>query len=51
MFRIGGSRLTIARLLSAEIAIILAISAALCATLMLTVNQYSGDLVRALFIR
>jgi putative ABC transport system permease protein len=51
VFRIGGSRLTIARLLSAEIAIILVISAALCATLMLTVNQYSGDLVRALFIR
>ena len=51
VFRIGGSRLTIARLLSAEIAIILVISAALCTTLMLTVNQYSGDLVRALFIR
>ncbi len=51
VFRIGGSRLTIARLLSAEIVIIMVISAALCAILMLWVNQYSGDLVRVLFIR
>jgi putative ABC transport system permease protein len=51
VFRIGGSRLTIARLLVAEIAIIVAASAVLCGVVMLAVNHYSGDLVRALFIR
>jgi putative ABC transport system permease protein len=51
VFRIGGSRLTIARLLVAEIAIIVAASAVVCAAVMLAVNQYSGELVRALFIR
>jgi len=51
VFRIGGSRLTIARLLIAEIAIIVSASALLCGVVMLAVNQYSGDLVRALFIR
>jgi len=51
VFRIGGSRLIIARLLGAEIAIIVAVSAVLCAAMTVGVNQYSGDLVRALFIR
>jgi putative ABC transport system permease protein len=51
VFRIGGSRLTIARLLGAEIAIIVAASAVLCAVVVVAVNQYSGDLVRTLFIR
>jgi putative ABC transport system permease protein len=51
VFRIGGSRGTIARLLVAEMALILAASAVLCAATMLAVNQYSSDLVRALFIR
>jgi len=51
VFRIGGSRLTIVRLLGAEIAIIVAVSGVLCAVIMVAVNQYSGDLVRALFIR
>lgn len=51
VFRIGGNRLTIARLLVAEIAIIVAASAVLCGVVMLAVNHYSGDLVRALFIR
>jgi putative ABC transport system permease protein len=50
VFRIGGSRLTIARLLVAEMALILVASALLCAAAMLAVSQYSGDLVRALFI-
>ncbi len=50
VFRIGGSRLTIARLVGAEIAIVLAVSAILCAVVMLAVYQYSSDLVRALFI-
>jgi len=51
LFRIGGSRLTIARLLGAEIVIIVAASAVLCVGMMVVVNQFSGDLVRALFIR
>ena len=51
VFRIGGSRLTIARLVGAEIAIVLAASAILCAVVTLAVYQYSGDLVRALFVR
>ena len=50
-FRLGGSRLTIARLLIAEIAIIVTASAALCGMLLLAVDFYSGDLVRTLFIR
>jgi putative ABC transport system permease protein len=50
VFHIGGSRLTIARLVGAEIAIVLAASAILCAVVMLAVYQYSSDLVRALFI-
>jgi putative ABC transport system permease protein len=51
VFRLGGSRLTIARLLIAEIAIIGAASAALCAAVLLAVDRNSGDLVRALVIR
>ena len=51
LFRLGGSRLTVARLLIAEIAIIVAASAVFCGVLLLAVNHYSGDLVRALFIR
>jgi len=51
VFRIGGSRLTIARLLGAEVAIIVAASAVLCTAMMVAVTQYSGDLVRTLFIR
>ena len=50
VFRIGGSRSTIARLLAAEIAIILLLSGLLCAAALVTVDQYSGDLVRRLFI-
>jgi putative ABC transport system permease protein len=50
VFRIGGSRGTIVRLLVAEITLILAASAVLCAAVMVAVNQYSSDLVRALFI-
>jgi putative ABC transport system permease protein len=51
VFRIGGSRLTIARLLFAEIAIIVVISSAFCAAAMVMVHQYSDELVRTLFIR
>ena len=51
VFRLGGNRLTTARLLAAEIAIIVAASAVLCSALILVVNQYSADLVRTLVIR
>ncbi len=51
VFRLGGSRLTIARLLAAEIAIIALISAALCAMALLLVGHYSDELVRSLVIR
>jgi len=51
LFRLGGSRSTIARLLIAEIAIIVAASAVSCGLLLAGVNHYSEDLVRALFIR
>jgi putative ABC transport system permease protein len=50
VFRLGGSRLTIARLLAAEIALIAAASAVLCGVAMLAVNHYSANLVRVLFI-
>ena len=50
VFRIGGSRSTIARLLAAEIAIILLASGLLCAMAMAVVNYYSNGLVRSLFI-
>ena len=51
VFRIGGSRLTIARLLAAEIAIIVLVSGVLCAVAMMLVHQYSDELVRTLIIR
>lgn len=50
VFRIGGSRFTIARLLAAEIAIVATASAVLCAVAMVAAHQYSAELVRALFI-
>lgn len=51
VFRIGGSRSTIARLLAAEIFIILVASASLSIVVSLIVHHYSGELVRAFFIR
>jgi putative ABC transport system permease protein len=51
VFRIGGNRLTIARLLVAEMLIIMLASAVLCGAAMLAVTHYSEDLVRMLFIR
>ncbi len=50
VFRIGGSRSTIARLLTAEITIILLASGLLCWMAMLVLNQYSGELVRRIVI-
>ena len=51
IFKLGCSRMTIARLLSAEILIVMAISGVLCATLVMVVDAYSHELVRALIIR
>ena len=50
IFKIGCSRLTIAKLLGAEILIILCSSAVLCGVMMLIVNKFTSDLVRVLFI-
>jgi putative ABC transport system permease protein len=51
IFKLGCSRATIAKLLAAEIFIIVIISAIICAAALLLVNLYSNDLVRTLFIR
>jgi putative ABC transport system permease protein len=51
IFKLGCSRMTIARLLSAEIFIIVLSSAAMCTALIFLVDQFSSDLVRGLFIR
>jgi len=51
IFRLGCRRMTIARLVAAEILIIVLFSAILCMGLVLVVNHYASDLVRMLFIR
>ncbi len=51
IFKLGCSRTTIARLLGAEIAIILAASGAITALLLALVAHYDEPLVRTLFIR
>ncbi len=51
IFRLGCSRMTIARLLTAEIFIIVIMSGVLCGAMIFLVNQFSNDLVRMLFIR
>lgn len=51
IFKLGCSRMTIARLMSAEIFIIIVSSAVLCALLIAVVNHFSNDLVRMAFIR
>jgi len=51
IFKLGCSRATIARLLGAEIAIILAASALLTGLLLAVVTHFDEPLVRALFIR
>jgi putative ABC transport system permease protein len=51
IFKIGCSRMTIARLLAAEIFIIVFISAGLCGAMIAGINYFSNDLVRMLFIR
>lgn len=51
IFKIGCSRLTIAKLIAAEIVIIVFSSVVLCAFLMVGVSSVSNELVRMLFIR
>ena len=50
IFKIGCSRMTIARLIAAEIMIIIFSSAVLCGIMMVAVRSVSNDLVRMLFI-
>jgi putative ABC transport system permease protein len=51
IFRIGCSRMTVARLLAAEILIIILVSGILCIGGVFVVDAYANDLVRALFIQ
>jgi len=51
IFKLGSNRMTIARLLGAEILIIVLMSGVLCGVMVFMVNQFSNDLVRMLFIR
>lgn len=50
VFRLGGSRLTVVRLLAAEITIVVGLAGVLCAVALVTVERYSVALVRSLFI-
>ncbi|MGW8323007.1 MAG: hypothetical protein ACWGSD_15770, partial [Thermodesulfobacteriota bacterium] len=51
IFKLGCSRMTIARLIAAEISIIVLLSGFLCCAMIFLVNHFSNDLVRMLFIR
>jgi putative ABC transport system permease protein len=51
IFKLGCSRMTIARLLGAEIIIIIISSGLLCGIMVFSVNLFANDLVRRLFIR
>ena len=51
IFKLGCRRATIARLLTAEIFIIVIISSVLCTAMIFLVSLFSNDLVRMLFIR
>jgi putative ABC transport system permease protein len=51
IFKLGCSRLTIVRLVAAEIILIGLSSGLFCGALVLLVDQYANDLVRMLFIR
>jgi putative ABC transport system permease protein len=51
IFKLGCRRATIARLLGAEIFIIIMISGVLCRAMIFAVDQFANDLVRMLFIR
>ena len=51
IFKLGCSRLTIVRLVAAEILIIVMASGLICTGMIFLVNVFSNDLVRMLFIR
>ena len=51
IFKLGCSRLTIARLVGAEILLIVFASGVFCSVLVFLVDQYANDLVRIWFIR
>jgi putative ABC transport system permease protein len=51
IFKLGCSRMTIVRLVAAEIILIVLVSGLACGGLILLVNLYANDLVRILFIR
>ena len=51
IFKLGCSRMTIVRLVAAEILLIVFVSGLACGGLILLVNLYANDLVRILFIR
>ena len=51
IFKLGCSRLTIVRIVGAEILIIVLVSGILCGAMVFIVNQFSNELVRMLFIR
>jgi putative ABC transport system permease protein len=51
VFKLGCSRMTIARLVASEIFIIVFTSGVLCSAMVFIVGQFSNDLVRVLFIR
>jgi putative ABC transport system permease protein len=51
IFRLGCRKMTIARLLGAEILFIIVLGAVICTGLLLVLNHYANDLVRMLFIR
>jgi putative ABC transport system permease protein len=50
IFKLGCSRMTIVRLLAAEIIIVAIISGMICGILLITVNKYSQDLVRLMIV-
>ncbi len=50
IFKIGCSRMTIAKLMAAEVLIILAASGSLCAILLMGVDRFKNDLIRMLII-
>jgi putative ABC transport system permease protein len=51
IFKLGCSRLTVFRLISAEILMIIMASGIFCAALVYTVDCYSNEIVRTLFVR
>ena len=51
IFKLGCRQATIARLLGAEISIIVLIGCILCVAMVFAVSQYSNEIVRMLFIR